>query len=85
MLEIIDEVSTKMGEQFETAWMIDGQPMKTPLQLPLQCRIMIVSKTEEFSGLKGREHFDSRPVATRQNVGGATYVNTQRPTIKVKP
>lgn len=46
MLEIIDEVSTKMGEQFETAWMIDGQAMRTPLQLPLQCRIMVVSKTE---------------------------------------
>lgn len=85
MLEIIDEVSTKMGEQFETAWMMDGQPMKTPLQLPLQCRIMIVSKSEEFAGLKGREHFESRPAATRQNVGGATYVNAQRPTIKVKP
>lgn len=35
MLEIVDEVSTKMGTQFETAWMIDGLPMKTPLQLPL--------------------------------------------------
>lgn len=35
MLEIVDEVSTKMGQQFETAWMIDGQAMKTPMQLPL--------------------------------------------------
>jgi len=31
MLEIVDEVSTRMGEQYETAFLIDGQPMKTPL------------------------------------------------------
>lgn len=85
MLEIVDEVSTKMEEQYETAWLLDGQAMKTPMDLPLQCRIMVVSKTEEFAGLAGLEHFDSRGAATRQNVGGATYVNTNRPTIKVKP
>ena len=65
--------------------MLDGQAMRTPMDLPLQCRIMVVSKTEEFSGLAGLEHFDSHAAATRQNVGGATYVNTNRPTIKVKP
>lgn len=75
MLEIIDEVSTKMGEQFETAYTLDGTLMKTPKDLPLQCRIMVVSKTEEFTGLGGLEHFGSHASATRQNVGGATYVN----------
>lgn len=59
--------------------------MKTPMQLPLQCRIMVVSKTEKFAGITGLEHFDSHAAATRQNVGGATYVNASRPTIKVKP
>lgn len=46
---------------------------------------MVVSKTEEFVGLSGLEHFDPHAAAVRQNVGGATYVNTTRPTIKVKP
>ena len=85
MLEIVDEVSTKLGIQFETAWMIDGQPIKSPMQLPIQCRIMVVSKNDNFIGLKGKEHFDLRGTFTRQNVGGATYVNTNRPTIKLKP
>ena len=31
MLEIVDEVSTKMGEQYESAYLLDGQPMKTPM------------------------------------------------------
>jgi len=58
--------------------------MKTPMHLPLQCRIIVVSKTEEFAGITGLEDFDSHATATRQNVGGATYVNATRPTIKVK-
>lgn len=65
MLEIVDEVSTKMEDQYETAWLLDGQAMRTPMDLPLQCRIMVVSKTEEFSGLAGLEHFDTRGTATR--------------------
>jgi|TARA_B110000305_G_C19445389_1_gene644505 hypothetical protein len=36
MLEILDEVSTKIGEQIETAWLIDGQQqMLSPLEIPL--------------------------------------------------
>ena len=35
MSEIIEEVSEKIGEQYETAYLIDGQHMKTPLEMPL--------------------------------------------------
>ena len=31
MLEILDEVSTRMGEQYEAAFLLGGQPMRTPL------------------------------------------------------
>ena len=48
MLEILDEVSTKLGQQFESAWLIDGMRMKSPLDLPIAARIIIASKSEEF-------------------------------------
>jgi len=47
--------------------------------------VIVVSKTEEFAGLAGLEHFDTQLAASRQNVGGATYVNAAKPTIQVKP
>lgn len=35
MLEIIDEVCTNVGEQYESAYLIDGTPIKTPLEMPI--------------------------------------------------
>jgi hypothetical protein len=35
MLEILDEVSHKVGEQFETAWLLDGTKVRSPLELPI--------------------------------------------------
>lgn len=48
MLEILDEVSQKMGMQFESAYLLDGQRMKSPLDLPIECRIIVASLNDEF-------------------------------------
>lgn len=82
MLEIIDEACTKIGDQYETAFLLDGERMRSPLDIPIQCRIIVVSKSEEFQGVAGLENFDG---FTRSNVGGATFVNHNVPTVKVKP
>lgn len=55
MLEILDEVSTKLGEQFESAYLIDGSKMRSPLDLPIATRIIIASKNESFKGVTGLE------------------------------
>lgn len=88
MLEILEEVSNKIGVQFESAWLVDGQRMLSPLDLPIQARILVVSKTDDFNGIRNLEKFEG--IATtqslRSNVGGATYVNqVQAPTVRVKP
>lgn len=59
MLEILDEVSTKLGEQFESAWLIDGMRMRSPLDLPIATRVIIASKSEQFKGVTGLEQFDT--------------------------
>ena len=59
MLEILEEVSVNIGEQFETAWLIDGTQMLSPLELPIQARIMVVSRNEEFGGITGLERFEA--------------------------
>ena len=55
MLEILDEVSTKLGQQFETAWLLDGTRIHSPLELPIQCRIIVASKTDTFEELTNLE------------------------------
>jgi len=76
MLEILEEVSNKIGEQYESAWLIDGQRMLSPLDLPIQARILVVSRGEEFCGIRNLEKFEGVPTQSlRENVGGATYVN----------
>ena len=87
MLEILEEVSNKIGEQFETAWLIDGKQMLSPLDIPIQARIIVVSKNEEFYGVRNLEKFEGAPAQQmRQNIGGATFVNNVNvPTVKVKP
>lgn len=35
MLEIIDEACTKIGEQYETAFLLDGERMRSPLEIPI--------------------------------------------------
>ena len=59
MLEILEEVSVNIGEQFETAWLIDGTRVLSPLDLPIQARIMVVSRNEEFGGITGLERFEA--------------------------
>lgn len=91
MLEILEEVSDKMGKQIESAWLLNGQRMMSPLDLPIQTRVLVASTTENFKGISGLEHFDLTRYASiskenRTNVGGATFVNTvTMPSIKVKP
>ena len=88
MLEILDEVSTKIGKQFETVWLLSGERMLSPLDLPVQTRIIVVSQDENFRGITGLEHFDSHSTVQRKatQVGGATFVsNVKAPSIKVKP
>ena len=87
MLEILEEVSNKIGEQYESAWLIDGQRMLSPLDLPIQARILVVSRGEEFCGIRNLEKFEGVPTQSlRENVGGATYVNqVQAPSVRVKP
>jgi hypothetical protein len=51
MLEILDEVSSKMdetGDVFEHTFLIDGSKMNSPLEIPIEARILIVSKNESF-------------------------------------
>lgn len=57
MLEILEEASEKMEKQFETAWLLDGQQIKSPLELPDECRIIVASTDETFRGISGLEHF----------------------------
>ena len=81
MLEIIDEACSKIGEQFETAYLIDGERMRSPLEIPIQSRIIVVSKTDSFQGIEGLEHFEGY---TKSNDGGATCVK-HAPSARVKP
>ena len=57
--------------------MIDGTPLRSPLDMPIQTRIIIASTSEEFKGIRGLEHFEnSKMIVTKeQRVGGATFVN----------
>ena len=80
MLEVLEEVSEKIGKQFETAWLLDGKIMRSPLDLPIQARVIVVSEDESFKGITGLEHFDmgrymQMMEENRINVGGATFVN----------
>lgn len=79
MLEILDEVSQKMNKQLESAYMIFGHRMRSPLDIPIETRIIVASTTEEFKGIRGLEHFESNSMSmvkeSRHNVGGATFVN----------
>ena len=51
--------------------------MLSPLEVPIQARIIVVSKTENFEGLRNLEKFEG--IATTQSlrsqVGAATFVN----------
>ena len=47
MLEILDEISGKIdesGDVYESAFLIDGSTMTTPLDIPIEARILVVSK-----------------------------------------
>lgn len=51
MLEILDEVSQKMdesGDVFEHTFLIDGSKMSSPLDIPIEARILVVSRNEVF-------------------------------------
>ena len=85
MTEIIEEASEKLGDIYESAFLIDGKSAKTPLDMPIQSRILIISKDEHFNPLSGLENFSGATFARATRLGGATYVSGQAPEIKVKP
>lgn len=35
MAEIIEEASEKLGEQYESAYLLDGRPTKSPRDIPI--------------------------------------------------
>jgi hypothetical protein len=47
--------------------------MLSPLDIPIRARILVVSKHEEFYGVRNLEKFEGAPI--KSSVGGATYVN----------
>jgi len=56
ILEVIDEVNSKNKlEQgpMAYAWTLDGTRVKSLLDIHQNCRVLIVSQTKEFEGLKG--------------------------------
>ena len=61
MLEILEEVSNKIGDQYESAWLIDGTSMLSPLDIPIKARIIVVSKNEDFYGVRNLEMFAGAP------------------------
>ena len=65
MLEILDEVSQKIGVQLETAWLLNGEPIRSPLELPIECRIIVASKSEDFQGIGNYQQFDRKLVAAQ--------------------
>jgi hypothetical protein len=59
LLEIVDEVNTK--HQLEKApmmytWLLDGTRVKSLMDIHQQCRVIVVSQTKKFEGLKGLEN-----------------------------
>lgn len=88
MLEILEEAGNKLEVTLEGAWLLDGTRIKSPLELPHGTRIIVVSRTEKFEGLRSMDKFDvgNSIQQTRANVGGATFVNqVSIPSVKVKP
>ena len=76
LLEILEQVSNNIGTQFETAWLIDGKQITSPLHLPIEARIMVVSRNEGFVGISGLEQFEGFNAGHNLNtVGGATFAN----------
>ena len=78
MLEILEEVSGKIdphSDVFEKAYLLDGEQVTSPLQVPIETRILIISKFKHFKGIRGLEKFESYQGATSSMVGGATYIN----------
>jgi hypothetical protein len=52
--------------------------MTSPLEIPIEARIIVVSKSDTFRGITGLDQFEGHAAATqsyRSMVGGATYVN----------
>lgn len=60
MQEIIEEASEKLGKQYETAWSLDGIQVKTPMDMAIQARILILSDGEEFLELGNIDKFSMR-------------------------
>lgn len=58
MLEIIDEVNTKHKLEkspMSYAHMLDGTRIKSLMDVHQQCRVIVVSKSKQFEGIKGLE------------------------------
>ena len=81
-----------MNKMFESAWLLDGRRMLSPLDIPIETRIIVASETESFTGISGLEHFDMTAInlgmkESRSTKGGITFINRepQKPSIEVKP
>jgi hypothetical protein len=46
MLEILEEAGTRLETTLESTWLLDGTRIRSPLELPNQTRIIVVSKNE---------------------------------------
>lgn len=67
MLEILDEISGKIddsGDIYESAFLIDGSTMSSPLDIPIEARILVVSKQDTFKGITGLDQFEGHAAAT---------------------
>jgi hypothetical protein len=65
--------------------MLDGLAVKSPLDMPIQARILILSDTEYYRELKNIDQFDLSRSLKRTRAGGATFVSKAIPAVKVEP
>lgn len=58
ILEINDEVNTKHKldkNPMAYAWLLDGTRIKSLMDIHQQSRVIVVSRTKQFEGIKGLE------------------------------
>lgn len=60
LLEFLYEIGLRLKNHYEYCWLIDGTRIKKPMDIPYQCRILIVSNDKKFKGIKNLHMFDPR-------------------------
>jgi len=61
ILEVIDEVNTKCKldkTPMAYCWQLDGTRIKSLMEIHQQCRVLVLSRTKDFVGLKGLERLE---------------------------